>query len=75
MTRIIQCSGRMLEIIDRKYSFKEDMFVCRIRFILINNNGRGIPTYFSHTTNFDDTFLDAFVESAKQFYKENRHAY
>ncbi|OEF10843.1 hypothetical protein [Aliivibrio logei] len=67
MTKIIQRSDGMIEISDRKYSFKEDMYVCRVRFVLINNDGWGVSKDFNYTTNFDDAFLDDFVENAKQF--------
>ncbi|MGF1807539.1 hypothetical protein L4C31_20060, partial [Aliivibrio sifiae] len=57
----------LIEIGDKKYSFKEEMWACRVRFVPNDKQGWGVSKNFDYTTNFDTTFLDAFVEKAQQF--------
>lgn len=67
MIETIQRSDGTIEIEKRKYSFKKEMWVRRVRFVPINNDGWGISKEVSNTTNFNSEFLDAFVEEAKRF--------
>lgn len=63
----IQRSDGTIEIEKRKYSFKKEMWVRRVRFVPIENDGWGVSKEVSNTTNFNTAFLDAFVEKAQQF--------
>lgn len=67
MSKVIQHLNGLIEIGDKKYSFKEEMYVCRVRFVPSNNDGWGISKDFEHTTNFDAVFLNEFIEKSKQF--------
>ncbi len=60
-------SDGTIEIDKKRYSFKEDMYVRRVRFVPKNNEGWGVSKDVNYTTNFNTEFLDAFVEEAKRF--------
>ncbi|MDD9154970.1 hypothetical protein PVK64_02025 [Aliivibrio sp. S4TY2] len=64
---IIHRSDGTIEIDKKRYSFKEDMYVRRVRFVPKNNDGWGVSKDVNYTTNFNTEFLDAFVEEAKRF--------
>ena len=67
MTTVIQRSDGTIEIGERKYSFKEEMWACRVSFVPNDKQGWGVSKNFDCETNFDTAFLDAFVEKAQQF--------